>query len=336
MKSQFKLHGGITFEPMAFGSIEQIPLPDKLTIAISGTPNVKVGDSVLKGQALSKDDGCTALQHASTSGLVSKIKNQHITITTDMKDLAIEPIRFNHSAFDRSDWQNFLRIHGLLGLGGAAFPVADKVSVATSNNKTIDTLIINAAECDPSIYCDEALLETRAAETIKGIEYALAATGAKSCIIGIEENKTRAIESLKQHLPTNIKMKTVANVYPSGAENNLFSLCTGKTTGLHANNALCMNIGTCYAIYRAIEYAEPLISRVVTIMTNEKVHNLELRMGTSINDIAKHLNLTGELEAHKGGRMMGAVIPLGTTIDAHANCITFSNKAQPNRMWLLR
>jgi len=97
-----------------------------------------------------------------------------------------------------------------------------------------------------------------------------------------------------------------------------------------------MNVGTCYAIYRAVEHAEPLVSRVVTIMTNKQVHNLELRMGTSIKDIATHLKLTGELQAHKGGRMMGEFIPLDATIDAHANCITFSIKTQPHNQEEIR
>jgi len=106
MISRFTLHGGISFEPVAFSSIEQMPLPDQLTIVISGTPNVKVGDNVLKGQALIQDDGHNVIQHASTSGRVTEVKDKFITIASDMKDLAFEPARINPSVFDASDWQD--------------------------------------------------------------------------------------------------------------------------------------------------------------------------------------------------------------------------------------
>lgn len=325
MKGLNKIQGGIAFPAIPFGAIEQFSMPAMVFFKVDerSTLLVSAGDYVLKGQALFEKNN-EPLQHASVSGVVS-ITDNRISIQSDGLDKAI-PAKTNES-LSAVEIQSLCMNHGLVGLGGAAFPVHRKLHAAKSTeNETVEILLINAAECDPAIYCDEALMQERAAEIVKGIELAITACNAKQCVIGIEENKTRAIEQLKRFLPDKIELVMVPAVYPSGAENTLFSLCTGKTTGLKANRSLCLNIATCYSIYRAVRLSEPLISRVVTVVFKNQIRNFELRLGTPISSLASHLNLAADTDITCGGKMMGWPITTNQSIDKRTNSLIFADK----------
>ena len=315
--SNKKIRGGLEFKPLSFGTIEHLPLPDKVTISTPQNAKVTIakGARVLTGQPLvSASENCV-VSHASISGVVTAVTADSVTIASDKQD-----DRYIYTKTPDENYQSLFQAMGLVGLGGAAFPVFKKLHSAQSYTG-VSTLLINAAECDPAIYCDEALIHERAAEVVKGIQIAQLATGAKYCIVGIEENKTKAIALLNQHLPDNIQLISVPAVYPSGAEQTLFNLCTGKKGSLQQNKALCFNVATCYSMYCAVELSQPLISRVVTVVSGDHVTNFELRVGTSLKHLGAATNIASFDRLTEGGKMMGRSISCDQFIGKHTNSL---------------
>ena len=318
------IHGGLLFESMSFGEIEQLPLPDTVTISIPQNATVKVatGERVLTGQPLVHDNDNSAVSHASVSGTVTAVSTRSVTIDSDSRDEAYKTNRPD------TDYQSLFQSMGLVGLGGAAFPVFKKLASA-QNDKRTDILLINAAECDPAIYCDEALIQQRAADIVKGIQIAQQATDSKNCIIGIEENKTTAIKQLKKHLPADIQLTIVPAIYPSGAEQTLFKLCTGKNGSLQSNSALCFNIATCYAMYQAVELSQPLISRIVTVVFRDRIANFEMRIGTPLNHLEAATDLVTDNQIIEGGQMMGRPVSKDQFIGKHTNSLILQPEKSP-------
>ena len=339
MRARRTIKGGLAFQTMPFGAIETIPLPPTISMRIEdgATVSVNVGDQVLKGQKLTSGLTAAPAQHASTSGVVVEISDQFIAIETDGRDKA------SNTADDHLETPSELieafNQCGLVGLGGAAFPVATKINSTNSiANRQIDTLLINAAECDPAISCDEALMQERTEQIVNGIELAITATGAHHCIVGIEENKSLAIEQLKEYLPDSITLTRVPSIYPSGAEELLYNLCTGRTGTLTENNSLCFNIATCYSMYQAIHRSEPLISRIVTVVVGDEMRNFELRIGTPIKDLTAFLSLPSQYEIISGGLMVGHKVTTTHSISKQTNSLLFRATKQQQataciRMW---
>ena len=297
--------------------IATLPLPPQLIVPIGqhiGAPAeviVAVGDQVAKGQLIAKPKGfISAAVHAPTSGIVTAIAQRElphnsglegwcVVIDSDGEDRWLEEIASgSHNIDNYLDTENTwliqrIRDCGITGLGGASFPTAVKMSV---ENRTIETLVINAAECEPYITADDSLMRERALEVIYGIQIMLKLTAAKSCLIGIEDNKPEAIEALKAalksiHAEQRIAVVTIPTKYPSGGERQLIKILTGKEVpndGIPADiGIVCQNVGTCEAVYKAIAFGQPLISRITTI-TGESVsqpQNVEVLIGTPI----KHL-----------------------------------------------
>lgn len=313
------IRGGLVFEPSPFSAIEKAHLPDTVTINIHKDATVVVapGDKVLTGQPLVKTNSVSS--HASLSGVVTRASNRSVTILSDNRD------EWYHQSQSRGDVETLFFAMGLVGLGGAAFPVSRKL---TSVENKIETLLINAAECDPAIYCDEALMQEHAAGIAAGISIAQKASGAKNCIVGIEENKTAAIAEMQKHLPGDIPLVTVPAIYPSGAEKTLFKLCTGKR-GLRENNSICFNVSTCYAMYQAVELSRPLISRVVTIVYENRIANIELRIGTPIHTLEALVGSKIADQVISGGQMMGKLIPKNQFTDKHTNSLILQPPPPP-------
>lgn len=297
--------------------IAHLPLPAQLIIPVSqhiGAPAdviVAVGDSVLKGQLIAQPKGfVSAAIHAPTSGKVVAIEQRElphssglqgtcIVIESDGNDTWLEDIANgsrNIPHYLEADNQvliNRIRDCGITGLGGAGFPTAVKMAV---KDKVIETLIINAAECEPYITADDMLMRERALEAMRGIQILMKLTAAKQCLVGIEDNKPEAIKAMEKalhqvHGEHFIKIVTIPTKYPSGGEKQLIEILTGKEVpsgGIPAEvGVVCQNIGTCEAVYRAVAEGKPLISRITTI-TGESVEqpqNVEVLIGTPV----KHL-----------------------------------------------
>jgi len=312
--------------------IGKLPIPEKLVVPLSqhiGAPSiacVKVGDTVLKGQKIADSTGSVSVAtHAPTSGTVTAIESRPVAhssgmnapcieITSDQQDQWIS--RQGIEDFEHTSSSVLLSIiteAGIAGMGGAGFPTAVKLNPGFQ--RPIDTLIINATECEPYITADDALIRERAAEVVEGIRILSHILGNPSDIlIGIEDNKPEAIEALKPFIrDTGINLVSFPTKYPSGGEKQLIYILTGKELSSGAIPAdigmVCVNIGTTYAIKRAVVDAEPLISRVTTV-TGEACgvnRNYDVLIGTSVDYLLEQNKFDHKACSRviMGGPMMG-------------------------------
>ena len=169
----------------------------------------------------------------------------------------------DYKARSHADLRERIRWAGIVGLGGAAFPTAVKVNVG--GRRAIDTLVINAAECEPYITCDDVLMRERAPEIIEGIGILRHLTGARECLIGIEDNKPEAAEALREAISASgdreIEVVVLPTLYPSGGEKQLIRLLTGREVPSHglpaAIGVLCQNVATAAAVADAVLRGRP-------------------------------------------------------------------------------
>lgn len=290
--------------------IAQAALPKRLLLPLQqsiGEPAesvVKVGDRVLKGQMIAKAQGDRGVPvHASSSGRIAAIENlpvPHpsglsapcIIIETDREDTWIErqPAK-DYSKMAPDHLRHLIRQAGIVGLGGAGFPAFIKLN--RGSESPVETLILNGAECEPYITCDDRLMRERAEEIIQGIMIMRHALQARHCLIGIEDNKPVACAALTTAavITEGIEVVQVPTRYPSGGEKQLIKTLTGKevpSKGLPIDiGVICHNVGTAVAVYRAIHLGEPLISRIITVTGSAvaKPRNLEVLLGTPIRHL---------------------------------------------------
>ena len=306
--------------------IAKLPLPTQLIIPAGqhiGAPAdviVAVGERVLKGQLIAKAKGfVSAAIHAPTSGKIVAIEQRElphssglegicIILDCDGEDQWLEEIANGSLAIpdfleaDNDLLVNRIRDCGITGMGGAGFPTSVKMAV---KDKQIDTLIINAAECEPYITADDMLMRERAIDAIRGVQILMKLTSAKKCLIGIEDNKPESISAMedalhKLHGEHHISVVTIPTKYPSGGEKQLIKILTGKEVPNGSIPAaigiVCQNIGTCEAIYRAIAEGKPLISRITTITGEsvEKPQNVEVLIGTPVKHLLEFAGFSQE------------------------------------------
>jgi len=309
---------------------EQLFLPLKQHIGDTNKPLVNVGDHVLKGQLIADNSSpISAPIHAPTSGRISAISAHPVphpsgqndtcmTLDVDGKDesLAFEPVLTE--GLSSSELINLIRHAGVVGLGGAAFPTSPKLSRGIDPG--IETLIINGAECEPYITCDDSLMQNYAREVIGGIGYLQRILKPGQTLIGIEDNKPEAIESMQtalrnQPLPQT-EIITIPTIYPSGGEKQLIQILTGREVpkGKLAFDIglFCQNVGTCAAIAQALELGQPLLSRIVTVSGNgiQQPGNWEVRLGTPVSHLINQAGGYKSLQSDSrhlvmGGPMMG-------------------------------
>ncbi|MFS7241866.1 electron transport complex subunit RsxC [Serratia proteamaculans] len=323
------------------------PLPDIFVIPLQqhlgpeGELCVKVGDPVLKGQPLTVGRGRTVPVHAPTSGTVSAITPH---ITAHPSGLAELCVIIQPDGEDRwcerapvADYRQLAtseliqRIHqaGIAGLGGAGFPTASKLQGGMNG---VETLILNAAECEPYITADDRLMQEHADQVIEGTQILRHLLQPKVTLIGIEDNKPEAIAALKLALrdQPGIALRVVPTKYPSGGAKQLTKILTGKEVphGKHSSaiGVLMQNVGTAFAIKRAIVDGEPLIERVVTL-TGEALSqpgNLWARIGTPVQHLLKFAGFQPQAQQMvvMGGPLMGFTLPaLNVPIVKISNCI---------------
>ena len=223
------------------------------------------------------------------------------------------------------------RIHqaGIAGLGGAGFPTASKLQGGMNG---VETLILNAAECEPYITADDRLMQEHADQVIEGTQILRHLLQPKLTLIGIEDNKPEAIAALKLalHDQPGIALRVVPTKYPSGGAKQLTKILTGKEVphGKHSSaiGVLMQNVGTAFAIKRAIVDGEPLIERVVTL-TGEALSqpgNLWARIGTPVQHLLKFAGFQPQAQQMvvMGGPLMGFTLPaLNVPIVKISNCI---------------
>ncbi|WP_200276820.1 electron transport complex subunit RsxC, partial [Rhodovulum adriaticum] len=206
---------------------------------------------------------------------------------------------------------------GIVGMGGATFPSAVKLNLRTKYD--LHTLVINAAECEPYLTCDDRLMRERAEEIADGAGIMAKALGVKEIIVAIEANKPQAIEAMSRHkrvLDFAMKIKTVPTQYPMGSEKHLVKTLTGQETPARALTAelgvVVHNAATAHAVHLAVRYGEPSISRVVTVSGRgvARPANVRALIGTPVADLLAHCG--GLVEDPErlllGGPMMGLPI----------------------------
>ena len=317
----------------------------------NATPLVAPGDRVLKGQAIAGgEDPLNPPLHASTSGRVRAIEALPLPHPSGLADLCIvieadgkeASVDFEGIADYRDCAPEDLRrrIHeaGIVGLGGAAFPTAAKLA---PGRRRIETLILNGAECEPYITCDDSLLRHRAAEVLRGAAILRHMLQAEQVLIAVENDMPEAIASLERALPEvrgeNVAVVRVPAIYPAGGEKQLIRALTGREVpagGLPADvGAVCLNVGTAAAVSRAIVQGEPLISRIVTVTGRgvRRPRNLDVRLGTSIADLVAQCGGYTDEAARLilGGPMMGLSLPRDDLpITKSANCILVAGRGE--------
>ncbi|GEA51670.1 electron transport complex subunit C [Vibrio inusitatus NBRC 102082] len=319
----------------------EIVIPVKQHIGKEGDLLVKVGDLVLKGQPLTQYHTSLSLPvHASTSGIVTAIEPRtgchpsglpelSIVIKPDNKDTWIEHSGTpNYQDLNAEDLVNIIRQSGISGMGGAGFPTARKLQ---SGFGRTDILIINAAECEPYITADDSLMREYAEQVIQGIDILSHILKPKLCIIGIEDNKPEAIQALsKAGENHDIVIRVIPTKYPSGGERQLIKVLTNKevpSSGLPADiGIMVQNVGSAFAVKRAVIDGEPLVERVVT-MTGRSVsqaQNLWVPIGTPVQSLLEqaHFSPWKKQSVIMGGPMMGFTLPhTEVPITKTSNCI---------------
>jgi electron transport complex protein RnfC len=321
------------------GPVAPAALPRQLIIPLQqhiGAPAkavVKVGERVLKGQKIGDGRGyVSAPVHASSSGTVVAIEKRPvphpsglsatcIVVETDGEDAWAElpePLS-DYRSLDPAEIRDRIRWAGIVGMGGAAFPASVKLN--PGSEQSIRTLVVNGAECEPYITCDDMLMRERAGRILQGVRILRHLLGAGECLIGVEDNKPEAIESLRAALTdADIRAGTavvsIPTLYPSGGEKQLIKILTGKEVPSHGIPAqvgiLCQNVGTAAAIADAVLDGRPLISRTVTLTGRGvgRPQNLEVLIGTPAADLIEQAGgIRGDIrKLVLGGPMMGFAI----------------------------
>lgn len=340
MSKIFAFHGGIhppeNKKQSTRAPIRLAPIPEQLTIPIQqhigapAKPCVHVGEQVLKGQMIAQAQGRISVSiHASSSGTITDISPQAvphpsgleapcISIKTDGQDQWVPHQGLaDYHTLPQLELIDYIRNHGIAGMGGAGFPTDVKLHLG--DDHIVNTLIINAAECEPYITADDMLIRERAEQVVGGIEIINYLLNPTHILIGIEDNKAHAIRVLEdalRHTELNIDIVVVPTKYPSGGEKQLVRLLTGVEVPSGRIPAdvgiVCQNIGTVAAINQAVHHGTPLISRIVTVTGGAvgKPQNLEALIGTPINHLleAAQVNHKTLSRLVMGGPMMGFTI----------------------------
>lgn len=341
LKDLFRFKGGVKLDSHKSEStgtaIHPVPLPKLLAVPlhqnVGGTPHpiVEVGQKVLKGQKIGDADGwISAAVHAPTSGTVTEIGmfpaahpsgllTACVLIEPDGQNHWIERQPIDYKNLAPEYVRHLLQESGVVGMGGAAFPSHAKTQ--QSHKVPMEALIINGAECEPYITCDDRLMRERATEILLGAGVFRDLLHPQKVIIGIEDNKPEAIEAMRQALRemgaafSAFEVAVVPTLYPAGGAKQLIRVLTGKEipAGHRSTDegVQCFNVATVYAAWRALAHGEPLISRIVTVTGNVgQARNYEVPIGMLMSDLlalsSPQMNTDGIV---MGGPMMGFKVP---------------------------
>ena len=311
-------------------AIQEFPEPDILVIPMSQhigapcKPLVKKNDQVKKGQKIGDNQGLCVPVHASVSGKVKSVESKpHSNGTTVMSvviendhlgtlDESIQPrTQAEVDALTPEELIGIIREAGIVGMGGASFPTHVKLSGGIGK---VDTIIVNAGECEPYITSDDRLCREMPEKLISGIQVIMKILGLKEAHIGIEDNKPEAIRALKANVgDSGVIVDVLPAMYPQGAEKQLIQAITGRQVpsgGLPAAvGCAVFNAATCKAIHDAVYDGMPLIKRIVTVSGDILIEpkNLLVPIGTSYDDLIEACGRSAvPYKILNGGPMMGS------------------------------
>jgi Na+-translocating ferredoxin:NAD+ oxidoreductase subunit C len=337
----FPVRGGIHPEyrkdRTAEKAIVALPMPRLLYLPLQqhigapAEPVVSEGDLVKKGQLLARNQGAvSASTHAPTSGRIvsigettaphpSGLPQLTIVLEADGKDEWAELPAPIAEPFAAAPAEICARVaaSGIVGMGGATFPSAVKLNLGTQNK--LEILLLNGAECEPYLTCDDRVMREYADEVIDGARIMAHALGTGRIIIGIEQNKPQAIEIMTKAaaIHANVEIAAVPVQYPMGSERHLCQAVTGRETPIGKLTAelgvVVHNVATARAIHHAVRHGRPLLSRVVTISGGSVADpkNVDVPLGTMVSELVAFCGgFTQEpRRVISGGPMMGQPLP---------------------------
>ncbi|MCM1163681.1 MAG: electron transport complex subunit RsxC [Muribaculaceae bacterium] len=313
-------------------AIENLPLPAEVVLPVSqhigapAKPIVKKGDKVTRGQCVAEAGGfVSAPIHTPISGTVVKVDVartpqgmpvEAIYIKSDEADRDADAAAMADKSPKRTDAEvaaldgkaiiELIKNAGIVGLGGATFPT--HVKLCPPPGSKAEVVIINAAECEPCLSCDDQLMREEAPRIVKGVSLLMKAAGVNRGVIAIENNKPEAIAAMTEAAANvaGLEVMVMQVKYPQGGEKQLIEAVIGKEVpsgGLPiATGAIVQNVATAYAVYRAVYHNEPILDRVLTLHDGNEGRNMRVPLGTILATIVP------EAEYEKiilGGPMMG-------------------------------
>lgn len=319
------------------GDIKILPLYDKYYLSLlqrdgqQAIPTVNIGDKVNAGDCIARPTSHLALhRHAPTSGEVSAIVEirethpsgmlvQAIEITSDGLDSPSDDFPPLSEQTDRESLIERIFHAGIAGMGGAGFPTEKKINLS----QPVETLIINGAECEPYITCDDLLMRHDAEAILRGALIVARILSAHNLLIGIEDNKPEAIAAMQAvvkqvqtETPCHLALHVLPTQYPMGSRHQIAHYLLGKRPNVsgrsYQSGFVCHNVATVKAVYDAVVLGKPLIERLVTFSGDgvEKAGVYRSKCGTDLADIAPDIGLAEHLdELIVGGTMMGFAVP---------------------------
>ncbi len=325
----------------------QVVIPMSMHIGAPCKPLVEKGDAVTVGQKIGEIAGLGAPIHASVSGTVVAVEPRpntnggkvlSVVIENDFQDTLCPDCkpRENVDALTPTEIVDIVKEAGITGMGGAGFPTHVKLSGAIG---TVDTIIINGAECEPYITSDHRLMLEQGDRVIGGAKILMRALGLQKVTIGVEGNKMDAIEHLTGLVAgdSSVEIATLKTRYPQGAEKQLIQKITGREVppgGLPSHVGCCVfNVSTAAAVYDAVVKGLPVVSRITTVTGKGVVEpkNIVAPIGTLFSElIADCGGLTADCaRVISGGPMMGVAqaqvdVPMGKA----QNCVLCMSEAE--------
>jgi len=316
---------------------------------------IKPGEYVSKGQciALATNPQDVTI-HASSSGIFQGIvtygEKSCLQIVTDGNDTWCkkQPIQ-DYQQLSPAECLKKITDAGIIGLGGAGFNTANKISATHSqkNNSPNLQLIINGVECEPYICTDDSLMQHHSEEVIRGIEIVCHILRINKATLAIENDKPAALQAVRAINSLLVDIVAIPTFYPAGSEKQLIATLLNREipSGLYPSDVgiICLNVATVAAIYHAIIKDEPLFSRITTLTGNAVLQprNVEVLIGTPVADLLALVEIknSSALCFSQGGNMM----PLQLT-NAHtpilktSNCILINeeNTVPPNESPCIR
>lgn len=309
---------------------ERMPVPARLSVSMrqhlgeGATAVVAVGDRVYKGQVIATSENPRVPPiHAPTSGTIAEIGvGSHpqfssapcVIIASDGLDewLPGQLQLRDWTVLSAAEIVAAIKAAGVVGMGGAAFPTHVKLSPPA--DKKLDTLIVNAAECEPYLTSDFRTMVEHPDHIVEGCRIVMKALGVDRCIIGIEDNKRGAAEILERYCRgTDIELAVLDTKYPQGSEKMLIRVLTGREvpSGRLPLDVGCVveNVATLAAIAQAVTRNTPLVERTVTVSGRAVRYpkNVTVRIGTSFRDVFEFAGGFVEKPGKiiMGGPMMG-------------------------------
>ncbi|MDA8156482.1 MAG: electron transport complex subunit RsxC [Actinomycetota bacterium] len=306
---------------------KRVVIPLRQHLGAPAKATVAVGDDVKAGAVLGTAEGfVSAPVHSSVSGKVIATGEFPMALGRPIESVVIEndgkdewvPLQDDPSYMELPPEviREKIKAAGIVGMGGATFPTAVKLS--PPKEKKVDVVILNGAECEPYLTADHRLMIEKPKEVIEGLRIIMRALGVNKGFVGIEDNKPDAIEAMQNAARPwpEIRVCALQVKYPQGAEKMLIKAVSGREVPPRALpmdvGAVVQNIGTTYAIYEAVRFGKPLVERVVTVSGEaiKEPKNLLVKIGTLVTDLIEECGglLNGAAKVISGGPMMGFAI----------------------------